>query len=66
MLDILKNSPAWIIVGLVVVSVMTVLMLGIQLDSAVGVLLGLVQALTVMVGSCRCVISTRDIKEWVE
>ena len=42
MLDILKNSPAWIIVGLVVVLVMTVLKLGIQLDSTVGVLLGLV------------------------
>ena len=44
MLDILKNSPAWIIVGLVVVSVMTVLMLGIQLDSAVGVLWGSISA----------------------
>ena len=50
MLEILKNSPAWIIVGLVVVSVMTVLMLGIQLDSAVGVLWGLVQVSTMMVG----------------
>ena len=49
MLDILKNSPAWIIVGLVVVLVMTVLMLGIQLDSAVGVLWGLVQVSTMMV-----------------
>ena len=52
MLDILKNSPVWIIVRLVEVSVMTILMLGIQLDSVVGVLslMGLVQVLTVMVG----------------
>ena len=50
MLYILKNSPVWIIVRLVEVSVMTILMLGIQLDSVVGVLRGLVQVLTVMVG----------------
>ena len=50
MLDILKNSPVWIIVRLVEVSVMTILMLGMQLDSIVGVLRGLVQVLTVMVG----------------
>ena len=36
MLDIL-NSPVWILVGMVEVSAMTVLMLGILLDSAVGV-----------------------------
>ena len=40
MLDIL-NSPVWILVGMVEVSAMTVLMLGILLDSAVGVLGGI-------------------------
>ena len=50
MLGILKNSPVWIIVRLVDVWVMTILMLGIQLDSVVGVLRGLVQVLTVIVG----------------
>ena len=53
MLDILKNSPVWIIVRLVEVSVMTIMMLGIQLDSVVGVHRGLVQVLTVIVGELK-------------
>ena len=40
MLGIL-NSTVWILVGMVEVSAMTVLMLGILLDSAVGVLGGI-------------------------
>ena len=63
-LDIL-NSSVWILVGMVEVSAMTVQMLGILLDSAVEVLRGLV--LTVMVGELyRCLISMREIKEWVK
>ena len=61
-LDIL-NSSVWILVGMVEVSAMTVQMLGILLDSAVEVL----RVLTVIVGELyRCVISMREIKEWVK
>ena len=65
MLDIL-NSPVWILVGMVEVSAMMVLMLGVLLDSAVGVLRGICVGVDRDGWGAIGVVSMREINEGVK